>query len=146
MSRVSELLTRKPVRVHSVRPDDTVKHAVERMVEHNIGALLVIQDGEIRGIFTERDVLRRVALAGLSPDRTPVGEVMTSRLIYLGPDRSVEECMSVMTQARVRHLPIMEGPNLAGIISIGDVVRHLNAEREVELRYLADYIAGRYPG
>jgi CBS domain-containing protein len=71
---------------------------------------------------------------------------MTERLVFLGPERSIEECMSLMTNARVRHLPILDGPRLAGIISIGDVVRHLNAEREVEIRYLADYISGRYPG
>jgi CBS domain-containing protein len=116
------------------------------MIEHNVGAVLVMEEGRVVGIFTERDVLRRVVLAGRAPDRTPVGEVMTDRLVFLDPGRSVEDCMSVMTNARVRHLPILEGDRLAGIISIGDVVRHLNAERETELRYLSEYIHGRYPG
>jgi CBS domain-containing protein len=146
MSRISDLLARKPPQVHSVHPDDTVKHAIERMIEHNVGAVLVLEGERVRGIFTERDVLRRVVLAGRVADGTHVREVMTERLVFLAPDRSVEECMAVMTNARVRHLPIVDGSALAGIISIGDVVRHLNAEHEVELRYLSDYITGRYPG
>ncbi len=146
MGRVSDLLARKSSVVHCVRPDDSVKHAIENMIEFNVGALLVMEGTEIRGIFTERDVLRRVSLAGRAPDRTPVREVMTERLVYLDPTRSIDECMAVMTSARVRHLPIVAERRLVGVISIGDVVRHLNAEREVELRYLSDYIAGRYPG
>jgi CBS domain-containing protein len=146
MSRISDLLARKSAVVHSVGPDDTVRLAIDRMVEHNIGAVLVMEGDRVAGIFTERDVLRRVALPCKSAETLRVREVMTERLIYLGPDRTVEECMSVMTSARVRHLPVMDQGKLAGMISIGDVVRHLNAEREVELRYLTDYISGRYPG
>ena len=146
MSRISELLTRKSAHVHSVRPDDTVRRAIETMVEHNIGAVVVLEGDRIHGIFTERDVLRRVMLSGKPPESTRVREVMTDRLVYLASDRDVEECMAVMTSARVRHLPIVDQQRIVGIISIGDVVRHLNAEREIELRYLTDYITGRYPG
>ena len=145
MSHVSELLSRKPSAIHAVRPEDSVRTAIETMIAHNIGAVIVLEDGQVSGIFTERDVLKRVALTGRSPESTRVQDVMTERLVVLGPDHTVEECMATMTQARVRHLPIVDRMRIVGIISIGDVVRHLSAEREVELRYMTDYIAGRYP-
>ena len=145
MSRVSELLRQKPATVHSVRRDDTVRHAILTMTENDVGAVLVLEGDRIHGIFTERDVLRRVALAGRSPGETRVHEVMTDRLVVLGPSTSVEDCMATMTRARVRHLPIVDGAKLVGIVSIGDVVRHLSAEREIDLRYLTDYVLGRYP-
>ncbi len=145
MSRVSELLRYKSSVIHSVRRDDTVRHAILTMTENDVGAVLVLEGERVHGIFTERDVLRRVALAGRPPESTRVHEVMTSRLVVLGPKSTVEDCMATMTRARVRHLPIVDGARLVGVVSIGDVVRHLSAEREMELAHLTDYVQGRYP-
>ena len=116
------------------------------MVRHNVGALVVTEGEATAGIFTERDFLRRVVLQGRDPKVTRVREVMTERLVCTDPDRPVDDCMAVMTQERIRHLPVVVSGRLAGIVSIGDVVRHLSAERHVEIRYLTDYITGKYPG
>jgi CBS domain-containing protein len=145
MSRVADLLHRKGHHVHTIEPDATVQHAVEELVRHGIGSLLVASGGDVQGIFTERDYLRRVAMPRLDPEGVRVREVMTDRLVCAEPGMSVEDCMSVMTARRIRHLPVFDGPRLAGLVSIGDLVAHLNAEREVEVRWLHDYIAGRYP-
>ena len=145
MGRVADILAHKGGQVHSVAQGATVFEALEQMVEHNVGSLVVMDGDAIAGIFTERDFLRRVAVVGKDPRRTPVSEVMTARLIVLDPGRSVQECMAIMTSSRIRHLPVMESGRLAGVVSIGDVVQHLSAEREVEVRYLTDYITGKYP-
>jgi len=146
MSRVAQVLSHKGREVQTVEAGKSAYEALERMVRHNVGAL-VVTDGEATvGIFTERDFLRRVVLRGLDPRTTEVRRVMTDRLVVTDPDRPVEECMAVMTQERIRHLPVVEAGRLAGIVSIGDVVRHLSAERHVEIRYLTDYITGKYPG
>ena len=145
MSRIADLLPQHRL-VVSIGSESTVLEAIQKMVEHNIGSVLILDGGRIVGIFTERDVLHRVALRGLAPARTPVRDVMTARLIYLEPHCSIEECMAVMTNERVRHLPIVDGGDLVGVISIGDVVKHLSAQKEFEVRVLTDYIGGRYPG
>ena len=132
--------------VHAVAPTATVLEALQLMADKDIGAVLVLSDGALAGIFTERDFLRRVVLRGRDPKVTRVREVMSERLVCTDPDRPVEECMAVMTQERIRHLPVVVSGRLAGIVSIGDVVRHLSAERHVEIRYLTDYITGKYPG
>ena len=146
MSRVADVLSHKGREVHTTGRESTTLEALEKMVRHNVGALVVIAGDETAGIFTERDFLRRVVLQGRDPKATRVHEVMTQRLVCTDPDRAVEDCMAVMTQERIRHLPVVAGGRLAGIISIGDVVRHLSAERHVEIRYLTDYITGKYPG
>ncbi|HYM82138.1 MAG TPA: CBS domain-containing protein [Candidatus Limnocylindria bacterium] len=146
MSRVSDILAAKGGDVFGVAPGATVQEALEQMVEHNVGSLVVMEEEEIIGIFTERDFLRRVALNGMPPASTQVRDVMTERLIVVEPDKSVEECMAIMTQARIRHLPVMDRTRLAGVVSIGDLVKHLSDEQEVHIRYLTDYIVGRYPG
>jgi CBS domain-containing protein len=146
MGRVSEILARKGCDVHSIQRDSPVYEALEQMVLHNVGSLIVLEGETIAGIFTERDFLRRVALEQLDPKRTTVREVMTERLVCLDPERTVQECMAIMTQERIRHLPVLDGRKLAGMVSIGDLVKHLSDEREVEVRYLTDYITGKYPG
>lgn len=146
MSRVADILSYKGREVHTVGREATSFEALEHLVRHNVGALVVVDGPAIVGIFTERDFLRRVVLQGRDPKVTRVREVMTERLVCTDPDRSVEDCMAVMTQARIRHLPVVAGGQLAGIVSIGDVVKHLSAERHVEVRYLTDYITGKYPG
>ena len=146
MSRVADVLSYKGCEVQTIGSDATALEALERMVRHNVGALVVTKGDATIGIFTERDFLRRVVLQGRDPKATRVREVMTERLICTDPDRPVEDCMAVMTQERIRHLPVVASGRLAGLVSIGDVVRHLSAERHVEIRYLTDYITGKYPG
>jgi CBS domain-containing protein len=146
MSRVAEILIYKGREVHTIEGSATAFEALEKMVRANVGALVVTGGGAIAGIFTERDFLRRVALRGLDPRATKVLDVTTVRLVCADPERSLDDCMAIMTQERIRHLPVLEGGKLAGLVSIGDVVRHLSAERHVEVRYLTDYITGKYPG
>ena len=146
MGRVADILARKGSQVHTVSRDATVFQAIELMVRHNLGSLVVMDGETIAGIFTERDFLRRVALEQRDPRVTPVHEVMTERLVCLDPERTVKECMSIMSQERIRHLPVLEGRKLAGMVSIGDLVKHMADEHEVQVRYLTDYITGKYPG
>jgi len=145
MGRVAEILTHKGREVHTIEHEATAFAALEQMVGKNVGALVVTLGEATVGIFTERDFLRRVVLRGRDPKTTRVREVMTERLICADPERPVEDCMAIMTQERIRHLLVLEGGKLAGIVSIGDLVKHLSAERHVEIRYLTDYIPGKYP-
>ncbi len=146
MGRVADILARKGSHVHTIQMDATVFQAIEMMVQHNVGSLLAMNGESIAGIFTERDFLRRVALEQRNPHTTRVREVMTEKLVCLDPRHSVEECMAIMSSERIRHLPVLDSGRLAGMVSIGDLVKHASAEREVEVRYLTDYITGKYPG
>jgi CBS domain-containing protein len=142
MARVSDILSRKGSTVRSITPDATAQQAIEAMVLHNVGSIIVRDGRNIAGIFTERDFLRRVALAGKDAHATPVSEVMTSRLVCVERDRPIEECMAIMSRERIRHLPVVEGREVIGVISIGDLVKTMASEREVEVRYLTEYILG----
>lgn len=142
MPSISGILAGKNGQVHTLSADASVFDAVQLMVEHNIGSLVVLDDGEIAGIFTERDYLRRVALSERPPRLTPLREVMTAHLVCVAPDASVQDCMAMMTQDRIRHLPVVHGKELVGVISIGDLVKYVSDEREVEVRYLTKYISG----
>ena len=144
MSTVSEILERKGSDVLTIEASATVLDAIEKMVGSNVGALLVTDDGQLRGIVTERDYLRRVALEGRTESGTQVREIMSSSLVYVTPETTIEECMAVMTERRIRHLPVLdEGRQLAGIVSIGDVVKFHSAEQDVQIRLLSDYIGLR---
>ncbi|MFO7655079.1 MAG: CBS domain-containing protein [Candidatus Krumholzibacteriia bacterium] len=144
---IKELLAQRGERpVFSVLPDDTVFDAVTNMVRKNVGAMLVIKDGNIYGIMTERDYLRFVTVQGRTARDTPVREIMTRKVIYATPDTSCEEVMAIMTDRRIRHLPIIDGTQLQGIVSIGDVVKQVSRDQEVHIRYLEEYIADDYPG
>lgn len=143
--RVSDLIAAKGSLVFSIPPDATVFEAIRTMVDRNVGALLVMEDDRVVGIITERDYLRRVALEGRSSRTTAVREIMTPEVVVVTPDRELEQAMAVMTERRIRHLPVLDGGRLAGIISIGDIVKHLSATRKAEIQYLRDYIVGRYP-
>ena len=145
MSQVADILARKDSTVHTVDRETTVFDAIKSMVEKNVGSVIVTDGESISGILTERDYLRRIVLEGRTSRSTQVSEVMTARLICVGPSHSVEECMSIMTQQRIRHLPVMESDRLAGIVSIGDLVKHLSKEQASELRFLSDFVSGRYP-
>jgi len=145
MALVSDVLARKGGRIHSIDHDATVHEAITLMVQNNIGSVIVLQGNSVAGIFTERDYLRRVALPGLDPKGTRIGQVMTDKLIGVGPERTVTECMATMTQARIRHLPVVDGTGLVGVLSIGDLVKHLSDEQQVEIRHLTAYITGQNP-
>jgi signal-transduction protein with cAMP-binding, CBS, and nucleotidyltransferase domain len=146
MSRVADILASKGAGVHTVEKTSTVFDAVKKMVDKNVGALVVTDGDAIAGIITERDYLRRIVLEGRTSKTTRVLEIMTERLIVVDPSRPVEECMAMMTSERIRHLPVIHEGRLAGIVSIGDVVKHLSKARAAEIRYLTDYISGKYPG
>jgi CBS domain-containing protein len=144
---VSTILKRKGDWVITIAPSATVFETIERMVEHNVGAIVVTKNGELCGIFTERDYLRRIALEGRTSRTTRVEEVMTADVICVDPDATVQECLQLMTENRCRHLPVLrEGKHLGGIISIGDCVRALSEHAERQVENLTSYIAGSYPG
>jgi signal-transduction protein with cAMP-binding, CBS, and nucleotidyltransferase domain len=143
MSTAAQILEGKERRVLSIDADATVYEAVERMVGANVGSLLVEVDGRINGIFTERDYLRRVTLEGRTDKDSTVREIMTSPLLVVSPETSLEECMSLMTERRIRHLPVAEDGKVIGVISIGDVVKFNSKQQSYQLQYLNDYISAR---
>ena len=140
MNRVSEILGDKGREVLRIEADAPVLEAVKQMVEANIGSLLVTKDGEVAGIVTERDYLRRVAREGPTGDEVSVGEIMSSPLIVVNPETPIDECMALMTDRRIRHVPVVEGGDVVGIVSIGDVVKFKSKQQSFEIRYLTDYI------
>lgn len=144
MSTISQILDRKGGMVLSVEIDETVFDAISLMAEVNIGAVLVLQDDTIAGIFTERDYLKKVALKSLSSRDITVGDVMTSPVITADPGDSIQHCMETMTTRRCRHLPVVENGKLLGIVSIGDLVKRLVDEKESEIEKLSQYITGTY--
>jgi CBS domain-containing protein len=146
MGRVTDILDVKQRDVLTIGPQSTVFEAIRSMVEANVGSVIVADGDSIHGIFTERDYLRRIILQDRSSKTTPVADVMTSKVVCVEPDSSIEDCMVLVTQQRIRHLPVVEDGRLVGIVSIGDLVKFLSMEREIEIRYLTDYIAGKYPG
>jgi CBS domain-containing protein len=143
MARVADILAAKGGTVHRIGPDTTAFAAIAAMVGNGVGSVLVTDGETILGIFTERDYLRRVLLQDLDGRQTRVREVMTKDIIGVELTRSVEDCMSIMTQRRLRHLPVVEQGRLVGLISIGDLVKYVSSEREVEIQYLTEYITGR---
>lgn len=142
MTTVRQILQQKGTDVWSVPPEATVYEALELMAEKNIGAVLVLDGERVAGIFSERDYARRVALHGKSSKTTPVREVMTSRVFYVRPDHTIEECMALMTEKRIRHLPVMEDERLVGLISIGDMVKAVISEQQFIIEQLEHYITG----
>ena len=139
MNRIAEILEEKGREVLEIDAEASVLEAVRRMVKMNVGSLLVTDGGEVTGIVTERDYLRRVTLE----DRTheaPVREIMSSPLIVVTPESTVDECMALMTDRRIRHVPVVDGGEVVGIVSIGDVVRFKSKQQSFELQFLHDYI------
>ncbi len=128
--------------IHSVACSDTVYHALEVMAEHQIGAVMVTDGDHYAGIFTERDYARKVILKGHDSRTTLIRDIMTSELITVNPDTSAEQCMALMTKYHVRHLPVVEGGRIIGVISIGDVVKQVIANRESTIAELENYILG----
>lgn len=143
MSAVSEILATKSGELLTIDAADSVLDAVRKMVDANVGSLLVNVDGRIQGIVTERDYLRRVTLEGRTDAETPVREIMTSPLIVIAPDTTVDECMALMTDRRIRHLPVVEDGRIVAVVSIGDVVKFQSQQQSFQIKYLTDYITAR---
>jgi CBS domain-containing protein len=139
---VSAILDRKGRNVYSVAPSATIAEAVAEMNRHRVGSVLVIDNNQLVGIFTERDVLRRVVGAGIDPTRTLVAEVMTSGVLTISPDATLEQTTTIFTEKRCRHLPVVENGRLIGTISIGDITRWVADLHRAEAEHLKNYIAG----
>jgi CBS domain-containing protein len=143
MKSVAQILKTKPDRtVYTIRPDETVYEAVKKMADKGIGALLVTDGDRITGIVTERDYARKTVLAGRSSKETPVAVIMTRDVLCVSPQQTNEECMALMTENRVRHLPVLDRGKLIGLVSIGDLVKDIISEQQFIIEQLEHYIAG----
>jgi CBS domain-containing protein len=140
MKSLKQLLGAKGSQVHFIQPDAKVIEALQLMAQKDIGALLVMDGGRVVGIMSERDYARKVILHGKSSQDIAVRDIMTSGVVTVDPSKTIEDCMSLMTQRRIRHLPVCEGDKLVGLVSIGDLVKEVIAEQEQTIRQLESYI------
>jgi CBS domain-containing protein len=140
MSTVRDILARKGSTLISVRPTDTVLRAATLMNDEGIGGVLVMDGAQLAGIFTERDVLRRVVAAGRDPARTAVSEVHTSSVVTCGPETSIDECAALMTARHIRHLPVRQGGALVGLVTIGDVLAFQVSEQQTTIEQMNNYL------
>lgn len=143
MGKVKHILQNKGNKIFAVDPSVMVYEAIEVMCEKNIGGLLIVEDNRLVGIFTERDYARKIILKGKSSKETPIRDIMTTNLITVDSETSIEECMQVMVSCKIRHLPVVDNGDLVGIISIGDVVRSVIDEQKVIIHQLETYITGQ---
>jgi CBS domain-containing protein len=145
MKTVSQILHAKgEVEVHTISPDETVLEAIRRMAQHGIGALVVMEGGAIVGMVTERDYARKVILMGRNSDQTAVREIMSASVLYVRPQQSNEDCMALMAGNRIRHLPVLDDGRLAGLISMGDLVKDIISDQQFTIEQLEHYINGQH--
>lgn len=143
---IRAVLKGKSGEIWSIRPEATVYEAVEMLADKRIGALLVMAEGKLVGILSERDYARKVILKGKASKQTLVNEIMTSPVIAVTPQETVDQCMTLMTNRRIRHLPIVQDDKVVAVLSIGDLVKWLVTAQEETIQRLEDYISGKYPG
>lgn len=146
MNTVDTILKHKGPIVHTIEPEATVYQAIERMTQLNVGALVVVAAGVVCGMITERDYLRRVALRGRTSRTTAVKEVMSPSVTSVSPRATIDHCMALMTERRIRHLPVLQDGDLVGLVSIGDVIKHKLAAQGTQIQELTGYIQGTAMG
>jgi len=142
MATVKQLLLGKGSDVSTIQPDESVLEAIQKMADNNIGSLVVVENEKVVGIITERHYAREVALKGRRSLTTPVGKIMSTRVVCARPDQTIEQCMAVMVEKRIRHLPILDDDNLVGIVSIGDLVKCKIEDQKFLIEQLVHYIHG----
>lgn len=142
MTTVRQLLQQKGHEVSIIRPDQTVFDALRLMADANIGSLLVMENGKLIGVISERLYARKVALKGKTSPTTAVKDIMETEVVYVRPEQSIEECMALMTAKRVRHLPVLDGEKVVGIISIGDLVKSIIGDQKFVIEQLEHYVHG----
>jgi len=143
LKSVRQVLNAKGYAVETVAPETSVYEALQKLSNREVGALVVLEEGELCGLFSERDYARKVALQGRNSKETQVQEIMTRRVITLEPQQTVEACMVLMTDKRIRHLPVLEDGRLIGIVSIGDIVKAVIEAQRLTIEELESYITGR---
>jgi len=144
MKTAKNILDRKGQDVYTVQPDDTVRTALELMAKHNVGALVVVENEHLVGLISERDYARKVVLKGRFSKDTPVHEIMEKRVHCISSAHSVDTCMAIMTEHRIRHLPVLEMGKLAGLVSVGDIVKEIIDDQKFTIEQLKHYISGSY--
>ena len=142
MKRIQTLLKKKGYDVWSIAPDASVYEAIHLMAEKSVGALIVMDGPSLVGVISERDYARKIILEGRSSEDTKISEIMSAEVITTGPDNSIEECMKIMTDRRIRHLPVLSGDKVLGVISLGDLVEYIIAEQRFVIEQMERYISG----
>jgi CBS domain-containing protein len=144
MITVKQILEEKGHQVWTISPEASVYEALKIMADKRVGALIVVENDQIVGVISERDYARKVVLRGKSSLETPVKDIMSTQVYFVDPDCTAEECMALMTEKRIRHLPVIQEKKLAGVISIGDVVKSIITSQKVTIEHLQNYIMGKY--
>jgi CBS domain-containing protein len=142
--KISDILKEKNDALFTISPNSTVYEAITEMANQKIGAILIVNANKLVGVFSERDYLNKIVLQGLTSKTTKVMDAMTSEVVIVTPDTPIEEALNVMTQKHFRHLPVLEGPKLVGIVSIGDLIKQKIQDQEITIKYLTDYISSAY--